>query len=80
MKARVTITLEPAILLQAKTVAEARHTNLSSLIEGLLEQTVRRTVPGRTKFSKNWAGKFTVRNDKDELLEAMKARHGLSSK
>jgi Family of unknown function (DUF6364) len=78
MKSRVTITLDPNVVRQAKNVARERHTNLSALIEELLKQTAQANVAPRRSFTQKWAGKLTLREDKkDELLKAIKTRHGL---
>jgi hypothetical protein len=78
MKSRITITLDPIVVRQAKNVARERHTNLSALIEDLLKQTAQSNVAPRRSFTQKWAGKLTVREDsKDELLKALKTRYGL---
>ena len=80
MKQRVTITLDPAVIRRAKTVARLRHTNLSALIEELLEQTTKNAALRRTSFTQKWAGQFTVRESDlgDELLDALKCRYDLN--
>lgn len=79
MKTRVTITLDPAVVRQAKAVARDRQTNLSALIEDLLRQTAPRRARRTQRFTEKWAGKFTVRESDgaDPLLDAMKRRYGL---
>jgi Family of unknown function (DUF6364) len=78
MKSRITITLDPIVVRQAKNVARERQTNLSALIEGLLKQTAQSNVAPRRSFTQKWAGKLTVREDnKDELLKSLKTRYGL---
>ena len=44
MKTRVTITLDPGLLREARAVARLRKTTLSALIEELLEQATRERV------------------------------------
>ncbi len=82
MKTRVTITLDPVVIRRAKTVARLRRTNLSSLIEDLLIQTTRQGTSRRVGFSTKWVGKFEVRKSdgRDDLLDALKQRYGLSGK
>lgn len=82
MKTRVTITLDPEVVRKAKTVAQARRTNLSALVEDLLRQTATEAAPRSTKFTRKWAGKFEARepDGRDELLEALRRRHGLDDK
>lgn len=79
MKERITITLDPEVVRHGKRVARARETSLSGLIEDLLREQGRpeRRQPAGS-FSKRWRGKLTLRADAaDELLQALKARHGL---
>jgi hypothetical protein len=79
MKSRITITLDPNVIRHGKRVARARDTSLSGLIEGLLREQGRPESRQWTdSFSKRWRGKLTLREDSaDELLQALKAKHGL---
>jgi hypothetical protein len=79
MKTRVTITLDPAVIRKAKTVARLRKTNLSALIEDLLNQTAKTSTPRHKSFTRKWTGKFQARptEGNDDLLDAMKKRYGL---
>jgi Family of unknown function (DUF6364) len=80
MKSRVTITVDPAVIRRAKTVARARKTNLSALIEDLLKKTTDQGTTKRVSFSDTWGGKFKLREtNNDPLLEAMKERYKLGS-
>jgi Family of unknown function (DUF6364) len=82
MKSRVTITLDPAVIRRAKTVARARQTNLSALIEDLLKRTADQSTmeTKQVSFSDKWRGKFKLKDTKnDPLLEAMKTRYKLES-
>jgi hypothetical protein len=79
MKDRITITLDPEVVEHGKRIAKARSTSLSGLIEDLLRE---QGHPQRHRragsFSKRWRGKLALRHDpSDELLQAMKAKHGL---
>ncbi len=82
MKTRVTITLDPDVVRKAKAVAQVRQTNLSALIEDLLEQTTRYAAPAGQGFTRKWAGKLEPRESdgSDELLEALRRRHDLGHK
>lgn len=82
MKQRVTITLDPAVIRRAKTVARLRHTNLSALIEELLTQTAQTAIPDKTTFTRKWVGQFSVRESdpSDDRLDALKHRYGLNAK
>lgn len=79
MKHRTTITLDPEVIRHGKRVARARETSLSGLIEDLLrEQGSPERYQRAGSFSKRWRGKLALREDSsDELLRAMKAKHGL---
>jgi len=79
MKTRVTITLDPAVIRRAKSVARNRHTNLSALIEELLRETSARATVRHMSFTGKWAGRFTVRasTERDDLLDALKRRYHL---
>lgn len=79
MKTRVTVTLDPQVIHHAKSVARARNTNLSALIESLLAQTIEVGAAKPVRFSQKWAGKFSLRESdgSDPLLDAMKARFDL---
>ena len=79
MKNRITITIDPDVIRHSKLVAKARDTSLSGLIEDLLREQGRPEHRlRRGSFSSRWRGKLTLREDTaDELLWAMKARHGL---
>jgi hypothetical protein len=80
MKSRVTITLGPDVIQQAKSMARDRKTSLSGLIENLLKhsqdqsQTSNKTI----SFSRKWAGKLELcKTQNDPLLDALKAHHNL---
>ena len=76
MKTRVTVTLDPTVIRNAKTIARLKQTNLSALIEDLLKRTASQSTTRRASFSRKWAGKLSVRETaNDELLTAMKARY-----
>jgi hypothetical protein len=79
MKNRITITLDPNVIRHGKLVARARDTSLSGLIEDLLREQGRpKSRQAAGSFSKRWRSKFTLREDNaDELLQALKDRHGL---
>ncbi len=80
MKQRVTITIDPAVMRRAKSVARLRHTNVSALIEDLLKQTSKGSAPRQPSFTRKWAGQFSVRESVagDDLLDALKQRYGLN--
>ncbi len=78
MKTKVTITLDPLIVKNAKRTARLRKTNLSAMIEGLLAQNTSVLGARPIGFSQKWAGKFEVRESADdELLNMLKKRYEL---
>ena len=77
MKTRVTITLDPGLLREARAVARLRKTTLSALIEELLEQVTRHDAVHPASFTRKWTGKFDLRQpDGDPLLGALTDRYG----
>jgi Family of unknown function (DUF6364) len=78
MKSRVTITLDPALLEQAKTHAQLRGVSLSVLIEDRLKQALQHSFTSNLSFTEKWAGQLTVHeNSQDTLLNALKTQYGL---
>jgi hypothetical protein len=78
VKSRVTITLDPVVLGQARTQARLRGVSLSALIEDRLKQALQHSLAPNLSFTKKWAGQLTVRQDsQDALLNALKTRHKL---
>jgi hypothetical protein len=79
MKTRVTISIDPGLLREARAVARLRKMTLSALIEELLEQATRHDALPPASFSQKWVGKFDLRpSDGDPLLGALKDKYGLS--
>jgi hypothetical protein len=78
MKSRVTITLDPVVLEQARTKARLRGVSLSVLIEDRLKQAMQHGLKPNLSFTEKWAGQLTVRQDnQDALLNALKTRYSL---
>jgi hypothetical protein len=80
MKNRLTFTIDPAIAKRARTLARARNTSVSGLVEELLRSA---PFPGREKqgsFVERWAGKFSVAETSpgDQRMGLLKARFGLA--
>jgi hypothetical protein len=76
MKTRVTITLDPAVLQRAKSMARCRQISVSALMEELLRGTTNQATIRHTNFTRKWVGKFSLKEDRrDDLLEAMKASY-----
>ena len=75
MKERVTLTLDPAVSHRAKSVARARGTSFSGLVESLLaEQTGQ---PAVTPFHVKWAGKLKVAEKIGPRFEYLKRKYHL---
>ncbi len=81
MKTRVTITMDPTLVAQAKSLAVARRTNLSAFFEELVRRASASEHP-QPRFSQKWLGKVQAKSadPHDELLTALQAKHGLSGK
>jgi hypothetical protein len=78
MKSRVTITLDPVVLEQARTKARLRGMSLSVLIEDRLKQAMQHGLKPNLSFTEKWAGQLTVREEsQDALLNALKTRYRL---
>ena len=76
MKARVTITLDPATHRQAKRVARLRRTTVSGLIERLLRSTRSKRESG--SLVTEMIGSAKLRNPRpgsDPLYEALKKKY-----
>jgi hypothetical protein len=76
MKERVTLTLDPDVVAQAKQLAFARKTNFSALVEELLRNAA--GAPQEDIVNK-WSGKFrAAESDKsDAKLLALRAKYKL---
>ena len=79
MKTRVTVTMDPEMVAQAKSLAVAQRTNLSALFEDLVRRACA-TQRTQSSFSGRWRGKLQAKpaDPHDELLTALQAKHGLS--
>ena len=78
MKTRVTISIDPGLLREARAVARQRKTTLSALVEELLEQATRHDALHPVSFSQKWGGRFELHpSDGDPLRNALKDKYGL---
>ena len=76
MKARITITLDPATHRQAKRAARLRRTTVSGLIETLLRSTTSKTEPA--PLVAEMVGSAELRNPRpgsDPLYDALKKKY-----
>ena len=86
MKKRITVTIDADIAKRAEQLAETRKTTVSAVIEESLRSAPDlkpyRTKKSNQSFSEKWAGKLRVRTPKtpDPLLDALKAKYGLTDK
>ena len=82
MKTRITLTIDPEVVGQAKRLAHARHTSVSALIEGFLRSASTTNEEGGAVFSQRWGGRFRVAESAtpDPRLRALKAKYHLESK
>jgi len=82
MKRRVTFTMDPAISRRAKTLAHARRTSVSALVEELVRSAAMTHGRERTSFVKRWAGRFKTAATElsDRRMKALKARYRLNTR
>lgn len=71
MKAKLTITIEEALIPVAKEAARLKGVSLSQLIETSLRGL---TQGGGSTFSQRWRGKFEVAEADDDRSRALKKR------
>jgi len=55
MKTKLTLTVEKELINQAKTIAHAQETSVSSLVESFLSNLA---LKRKDSFSQRWQGKF----------------------
>lgn len=77
MKTRVTLTLAPQTIHEAKKLAHRRHTSVSGLVETLLSEAS--SEKSKPTFVEKWGGalKLSRRNAGEPLFEALKAKYNL---
>ena len=88
MKKRLTVTIDVGIAKRAERLAEARKTSVSAVIEEslrfapALQSKKRRAKKSSRSFTQKWAGKLRLRtpSEPDPLLDALKAKYGLTNK
>ena len=71
MKQKLTITVDPEILVAAKRHARSRGLSLSGLIERTLRE---ETVVGELSFASRWRGRFRAAS-RDSRYEALARKH-----
>ncbi len=79
MKSRLSLTVDPRVIRQAKRVAKKRNMSLSGLVESLLEEasdSSPKANPSRT-FSQRWKGKLEVTARDEARFEGLATKHGL---
>ncbi len=76
MKNRVTLTLDPAVTHRAKSVARARGTSFSGLVESLLATETGRLAP-EEPFHMKWAGKLKLAKREGPRFEYLKEKYQL---
>ena len=75
MKERVTLTLDPSVSHRAKSVARARGTSFSGLVEGLLAEKTGQVAAA--PFNVKWAGKLKVAEKTGSRFEYLKRKYQL---
>lgn len=72
MKQKLTITVDPEVVVAAKRYARSRGVSLSALIEGALRD---RTVDVGPAFSSRWRGRFRAANRDDHRYDALARKY-----
>ncbi len=71
MKAKLTVTIDEALIPRAKKAARIQGRSLSQLIEHALRRTV---LESRDSFSARWQGRFVPGQLEDERYKALAKR------
>lgn len=72
MKQKLTITVDPEVVVAAKRYARSRGVSLSALIERRLREEM---VVGGPSFAARWRGRFCPANRDDPRYEALARKH-----
>ena len=88
MKKRLTVTIDADIAMRAERLAETRRISVSAVIEESLRSSPemqlrqRRIKKSHQSFTQKWSGKLRLRTPAtpDPLLDALKAKYGLSDR
>ena len=72
MKQKLTITVDPEVLVAAKRYARSRNVSLSSLIERALRD---EAAVGEPSFTARWRGRFRAANRDDARYDALARKH-----
>ena len=84
MKKRISVTIDSQVAKRAKQIADGRKTSVSAVIEDAVRSTPvptpRRRKRSGPSFAEKWTGKLRLRTSSapDPLLDALKAKYGLS--
>mgnify|MGYP000101850602 CR=1 FL=1 len=78
MKTRVTLTLEPRITHQAKSVARQRGTSLSGLVDQLLaKECGEPPKESEIPFHRKWGGKLRISDQSGPRFDYLKKKYAL---
>lgn len=72
MKQKLTITVDPEVLVAAKRYARSRGVSLSSLIERALRD---QAAVGEPSFTSRWRGQFRPANRDDARYAGLARKH-----
>ena len=72
MKQKLTVTIDPEVLVAAKRYARSCGVSLSALIEGALRD---EAVDGEPSFATRWRGRFRAANRDDPRYEALARKY-----
>lgn len=72
MKRKLTVTIDPEVVVAAKRHARSRGVSLSALIERRLREEVH---VGEPSFAERWRGRFRPADRDDHRYEALARKH-----
>ena len=72
MKQKLTVTVDPEVVVAAKRYARSRGVSLSALIEQALRE---ETVVGEPSFAARWRGRFRPANRDDPRYDALARKY-----
>ena len=72
MKQKLTVTVDPEVLVAAKRHARSRGVSLSALIERALRD---ETIVGEPSFASRWKGRFRAASHDDPLYDALARKY-----
>ncbi|MCB1237394.1 MAG: hypothetical protein KDM91_20180 [Verrucomicrobiae bacterium] len=76
MKTKLTLTVEKELIQQAKKIADAQETSVSSLVEGFLSGLI---LKRQQSFSQKWRGEFKQAPQGNGRSSLLASRHNAAA-